>query len=32
MSFAQAALREGVIYEMEDSLTHTNVKERSVQS
>lgn len=32
MSFAQAALREGVIYEMEDSLTHTNVQERSVQS
>ncbi len=32
MSFAQAALREGVIYEMEDSLTHSNVQERSVQS
>lgn len=32
MHFAQAALREGVIYEMEDSLTHTNVQERSVQS
>lgn len=32
MSFASAALREGVIYEMEDSLTHTNVQERSVQS
>jgi len=32
MSFASGALREGVIYEMEDSLTHTNVQERSVQS
>lgn len=32
LSYAQAALREGVIYEMESSLTHTNIKERSAQS
>ena len=32
LSYAQAALREGVIYEMESSLTNTNIRERSAQS
>lgn len=32
LQFVGAALREGVIYEMEDSLHHENVRERSAQS
>ena len=32
LNYAPAALREGVIYEMESSLTHTDIKERSAQS
>lgn len=32
INYAQAALREGVIYEMESSLANTNIKERSAQS
>lgn len=32
IEFVSAALREGVIYEMEDSLHHENVRERSAQS
>ena len=32
LNYAQAALREGVIYEMESSLTNANIKERSAQS
>lgn len=32
VNYAQAALREGVIYEMESSLNNTNIKERSAQS
>lgn len=30
--FNNSALREGVIYEMETSLTHTDIRERSAQS
>lgn len=32
LNYAPAALREGVIYEMESSLANTNIKERSAQS
>jgi len=32
LQYAQAALREGVINEMESSLTHADIKERSAQS
>ena len=32
LRYASAALREGVIYEMETSLSHTDIKERSAQS
>lgn len=32
LNYAQAALREGVIYEMESSLSKTNIKERAAQS
>jgi len=32
LTFASAALREGVMYEMEASLQHTDIRERSAQS
>jgi exopolyphosphatase/guanosine-5'-triphosphate,3'-diphosphate pyrophosphatase len=32
MSFSPAALREGVLYEMEEQLTHPNIRERSAES
>lgn len=32
MHFSPAALREGVLYEMEDELTHHDIRERTAQS
>lgn len=32
MEFSPAALREGVIYELEDQLTHPDIRERTAQS
>lgn len=32
LNYATAALREGVIYEMDESLHHNDIRERSVQS
>jgi exopolyphosphatase/guanosine-5'-triphosphate,3'-diphosphate pyrophosphatase len=32
MEYSQDALREGVLYEMEDNLTHTDIRQRSAES
>ncbi|MFT5312706.1 MAG: exopolyphosphatase/guanosine-5'-triphosphate,3'-diphosphate pyrophosphatase [Paraglaciecola sp.] len=32
MSFSPAALREGVLYEMEEQLSHTDIRQRSAES
>jgi exopolyphosphatase/guanosine-5'-triphosphate,3'-diphosphate pyrophosphatase len=32
MTFSPAALREGVLYEMEDQLTHPDIRQRSAES
>ena len=32
MSYSPAALREGVLYEMEDRLTHNDIRERTAES
>lgn len=32
LGFSNSALREGVIYEMDDSLHHVDIRERSIQS